>query len=89
MFAGRDREGLDSQHEDAIRAGLHHLPYMNEYRGYAIDNIHFIREDISGDRTYQVCVTAWDKEEARRHLIWEVQTGLIDGGVAAVYWVAK
>ena len=89
MFTGHNREGLDNRHEDAIRAGLPHLPYMNEYRGYSIDNINFIREDLGGDCTYQVNVTAWDMEEERCQLIWKVQIGVVDGGIAAVCWLAQ
>ena len=88
MSFHHQQRDIDQQHKDAIRAGLPQRPHMNEFRGFAIDHISFIRDEVGGDRTYQVQVTAWDDSEEKWLLIWAVQTGTVEGHVAALYWLA-
>ena len=86
-LSGRKSNAVDEQHANAIRLALPHRPQVNEYRSWAISHINFLRKDLSGDHVYQVQVNAWDPGEEPVTLIWEVQTGIVDGEIAAVYWV--
>jgi hypothetical protein len=77
----------ETQYEAAIEADLTRCLKERCYRGYQIDVVECVGAELDGERTYNVRYTAWDMDEERYWLGYQVVLAPVDEEVKCLCWL--
>jgi hypothetical protein len=80
------RQFTDAQYQAVVEADLANRLKERRYRGYQIDSVECVGTELDGERIYHVRYTAWDVDEDRYWLGYEVVLAPIGGVLKCLAW---
>ena len=75
----------EQHYESAVTVAVADL--LNSYRGHQIDVLRQLPCYESNTRSYELWITAWDRNEDRYELIYELRIGVVKGELIVLSWM--
>lgn len=60
---------------------------LHSYRGHQIDVLRQLPRYECDTRTYELWITAWDRNEDRYEFIYELSIGVVNGELIVLSWM--